>query len=233
MMTFSKAQATIFVALVATTKAFSPAASQAFQQRTFSPLQAVHFPQHEEWNEFSTASSLETLVQPTFDPLPTTFETTMISPPIKKTLPKKKVGAAASHKDGIFSPVVSAAKAVLGDQELNKIRAKAISLHSDVIKSFVETAETPFGQKALVQLFAFADKNHDGKLDEVEVAEALNTLGFSWLQEKQVAGIMTRADADANGVIDFQEFVAEAPKTLKTNLVKLAKKNGGDLGFLV
>ena len=34
------------------------------------------------------------------------------------------------------------------------------------------------------------------------------------------------------GVIDYEEFVKEAPKTLKTNLVKLAKNNGAELGFL-
>ena len=36
----------------------------------------------------------------------------------------------------------------------------------------------------------------------------------------------------AAGVIDYEEFVNEAPKTLKTNLVKLAKNNGAELGFL-
>ena len=36
----------------------------------------------------------------------------------------------------------------------------------------------------------------------------------------------------AAGVIDYDEFVKEAPKTLKTNLVKLAKNNGAELGFL-
>ena len=33
-------------------------------------------------------------------------------------------------------------------------------------------------------------------------------------------------------VIDFEEFVKETPKTLRTSLVKLAKSNGHDLGFL-
>ena len=34
------------------------------------------------------------------------------------------------------------------------------------------------------------------------------------------------------GVIDFEEFVKESPKALRVNLVKLAKANGHDLGFL-
>jgi hypothetical protein len=36
-------------------------------------------------------------------------------------------------KFGIFSPAVLAAKAVLGEGKLNKIRGKAISLHSQAI----------------------------------------------------------------------------------------------------
>ena len=42
---------------------------------------------------------------------------------------------------------------------------------------------------------------------------------------------MKRADEDDNCVIDYDEFVKGA-KTLKTNLVKLAKNNGAELGFL-
>ena len=48
----------------------------------------------------------------------------------------------------------------------------------------------------------------------------------------QIDAIMKRADEDDNCVIDYEEFVKEAPKTLKTNLVKLAKNNGAELGFL-
>ena len=53
------------------------------------------------------------------------------------------------------------------------------------------------------------------------------------MKEKQVAGILKQADQDKNGVIDYQEFLSEAPMTLKTNLVVLVQKNGGELGFLV
>jgi Ca2+-binding EF-hand superfamily protein len=60
----------------------------------------------------------------------------------------------------------------------------------------------------------------------------LQLLGFSWLQSKQIQGIFQRADLDDNGAIDFDEFMKEAPKTLRTNLIKLAKKNGGDMGLL-
>jgi len=159
-------------------------------------------------------------------------------PPVEKKMntPKKvqaKKGEGGVHKEGIFSPAVMAAKAVLGDEQLNKVRAKAISLHSDVIASFVDTHETPTGQAALKTLFTIADKDGNGTISEDELNDALQALGFTWLKEKQVQGIFSRADTDENGAIDLDEFRKEAPKTLRTNLTKLAKKNGGDLGFLV
>ena len=57
-------------------------------------------------------------------------------------------------------------------------------------------------------------------------------LGFS-LDDRQIDGIVSRSDADENGVIDFEEFCTNTPKTLRVNLIKLAKRNGDDLGFLV
>ncbi len=57
--------------------------------------------------------------------------------------------------------------------------------------------------------------------------------GFSWLKDDKVDGLIARADADLNAEIDFEEFVKAAPQTLRTNLIKLAKQNGNDLGFLV
>jgi len=156
---------------------------------------------------------------------------TIEAAPKKKLIPKKKGGAL--HKEGFFSPAVLAAKAVFGDEQLNKIRAKAISMHSDVIASFVNTHELPTGQAALKLLFSVADKDGNGTISEDELSTAFETLGFSWLKEKQVKGIFKRADTDENGAIDLQEFMSEAPKTLRTNLIKLAKNNGGELGFLV
>ena len=41
-------------------------------------------------------------------------------------------------KFGVFSPAVYAAKVVLGSDKLNKIRGKAISLHSQYIGEFCE-----------------------------------------------------------------------------------------------
>ncbi len=39
-------------------------------------------------------------------------------------------------KFGVFSPAVYVAKIALGEQKLNKLRGKAISLHSQVIGDF-------------------------------------------------------------------------------------------------
>ena len=147
----------------------------------------------------------------------------------KKTPAKKP---AAGHKQGIFSPLVMLGKDILGEKELNQVRAKAIGLHSDVIGKFVETADSSFGNQALKVLFSIADKDGNGTIEEEELAVALTSLGFD-LKPKQISGIFQRADVDENGAIDWDEWQKEAPKTLRTNLIKLAKKNGGELGFLV
>lgn len=151
--------------------------------------------------------------------------------PVAVKQPKKK--PAAGHKqDGLFAPVVVMAKKVLGDEQLNKVRGKAIGLHSDVIGKFVNTADSKIGEAAIQTLFTIADKDKNGVIDEDELNTALRALGFKHLKDKQIAGIFARADLDKNGALDFEEFKKEAPKTLRTNLIKLAKSNGGELGFL-
>lgn len=138
----------------------------------------------------------------------------------------------APSSQGIFAPLVVGAKRVMGEQELKELRAMVISKHSKVIANFVDTSESPFGQLVLRKMFEYADKDDSGTLDKEEVRAALRDLGFDWLEEKQVDQIVTRADKDDNEVIDFEEFVKETPVTLRRNLVKLAKRNGHDLGFL-
>jgi len=133
---------------------------------------------------------------------------------------------------GIFAPAVILTKDVIGITELNKLRGKIIKLHTDVIGGFTETAQTDFGNAVLKVLFDLADKNGDGTIDEEELTVALNALGFDFLKEKEIAKIFKKADGDDNGKLDFEEWQEAAPKVLKGNLVKLAKKNGHDLGFL-
>ena len=62
---------------------------------------------------------------------------------------------------------------------------------------------------------------------------ALKDLGFDFLNDKQIEQVLKRADSDENGVIDFEEFCQETPTVLRKGLVKMAKNNGHDLGFLV
>ena len=103
---------------------------------------------------------------------------------------------------------------------------------SKVISAFCETSESAFGKIALGQLYRIADKDGNGVIDKQELKSALTALGFTHLSDAAIDGIFARADADGNAEIDFEEFMQEAPKTLRTNLIKLAKTNGNDLGFL-
>lgn len=144
---------------------------------------------------------------------------------------KKKGGN--QHGEGLLSPIVYIAKDVLGQDELKKVRAKVISIHSDVIKSFVGTSDSDFGKAVLRQLFNIVDADNSGYLDKSEIKTALSMLGFKWLGDKEVNRIFGRADANGDQEISLEEFMDEAPKTLKTNLIKLAKVNGNDLGLLV
>lgn len=153
------------------------------------------------------------------------------TPPQPKAEPNPEKREA--WREGIFAPLVLGAKAVMGEQELKELRAAVIAKHSKVIAEFVDTSESPFGQLVLRKMFEYADKDGNGSLDKEEVKAALYDLGFDFLDEKQLAKMMDKADADGNDVIDFEEFAKNTPRALRTNLVKLAKKNGHDLGFLV
>lgn len=135
-------------------------------------------------------------------------------------------------KDGPFTPIVKLTKRVVGEQRFLAFRGKVISQHTKVIQAFVDTADSPFGCLAVKKLFELADMDSSGTVDAQELKVALRKLGFSHLSDKQIETILGRADADENCVLDYDEFVAEAPKTLKVNLVKLAKSNGAELGFL-
>ncbi|GMH46328.1 hypothetical protein TrRE_jg2930, partial [Triparma retinervis] len=134
---------------------------------------------------------------------------------------------------GIFSPLVEAAKITIGDDDLKQLRADVIVKHSKVIGAFVDTSTSPFGRIALKKLFEAADKNGDGVLTPSEIKEACSALGFTWIDDDKSKSLVERADVDENDVIDFEEFVKSTPKVLRTNLIRLAKKNGNDLGFLV
>ena len=82
-------------------------------------------------------------------------------------------------------------------------------------------------------LYSTADQNKDSLLDENKVKSTLHSLGFSWIQDKQLKGIMKQANKDGNSIIDFKEYHNEVPCTLSINLNKLAKKNSDKISLLV
>jgi len=149
--------------------------------------------------------------------------------PAKKAAEKKQT---SSDNEGIFAPAVLLTKEIIGIKELNKLRGKIIKMHSSVIGDFTETAQSEFGMQVLRVLFTLADKNGDGTIDEDELTTALRALGFDFLKEQEIAKIFDKADGDKNGTLDFEEWSKAASPTLKKNLIKLAKKNGHELGFL-
>ena len=94
--------------------------------------------------------------------------------------PSPKKSGGAQHKHGVFSPVVLLSKQVLGEEKLNKLRAKVISLHSDTIAGFVDTYETTVGRAVLRQLFELADRDNSGTIEQHELQAALQTLDKTW-----------------------------------------------------
>jgi len=166
-------------------------------------------------------------------PIDKTVKASIATVPKSKPVVAKKKKANPAHKEGIFSPIVKVAKDVVGEKEINSIRGKFITAHSNVIKDFVATHPSPIGERAIRDMFTIADIDGDGEISKEELKVAVSKIGFTWLGDKQIDGIFKRADLNGDGVIDFEEFKEETPKILKTNLVKLAKKNGGDMGWLV
>jgi len=161
------------------------------------------------------------------DPAPVTADApTAPVAAVSPTKPRK------STPTGPFAPLVVGAKNVMGTKELNALRADIIGKHTKVISAFVDTSESSFGQLVLRRMFEAADKDGNGTLDREEILDALHALGFTFVKEKQLDQMIGRGDVNDDDVIDFEEFVTEAPRSLRTNLVKLAKQNGHDLGFL-
>lgn len=174
--------------------------------------------------------------------------TTTDAPPTDTSLPPATVAAAQTvqaekkkpvaapknnHKEGVFSPPVKVAYGMFGEAAIKKLRAKIISAHTELIGDFIDTSQSGFGDAVLTALFNLADEDGNGTIEVEELTRALRALGFDWLDEKKIAGLVKKIDKDKNGVIDLAEWKEGAPKTLKQNLTKLAKKNGGDMGLMV
>eukprot|EP00929_Paragymnodinium_shiwhaense_P082847 TRINITY_DN4385_c1_g1_i4.p2 TRINITY_DN4385_c1_g1~~TRINITY_DN4385_c1_g1_i4.p2 ORF type:complete len:184 (-),score=44.20 TRINITY_DN4385_c1_g1_i4:315-866(-) len=142
------------------------------------------------------------------------------------------VSRAGAAKDGIFTPTVMGFKVLLGEENLDAIRRYLIKAHGDVQAAALDTHETTLGQGAMEWLFTQADKDGNGVIDKEELKDAVQRLGFTWMDDKKVDQLFKKADKDGNEEIDLEEFKTVSPKYFKQSLIKLAKKNGADLGFL-
>eukprot|EP00933_Yihiella_yeosuensis_P006942 TRINITY_DN11178_c0_g1_i1.p1 TRINITY_DN11178_c0_g1~~TRINITY_DN11178_c0_g1_i1.p1 ORF type:complete len:186 (+),score=40.96 TRINITY_DN11178_c0_g1_i1:150-707(+) len=140
---------------------------------------------------------------------------------------------ASVAKAGVFSPLVNGAKGVLGEDKFGKFRGEVIKAHTKVITEAIATSESGFGKMALSTLFNLADKDGNGTLDKEEIHACLKVLGFKWIDEPKVDALVKKGDENDDELIDMDEFMKIAPVTLRQNLIKLAKQNGNNLGFLV
>jgi len=166
----------------------------------------------------------------------------------KKASKSKKASTGGKLSQvGIFSPIVEAAKAVLGEEELANFRGEAIKAHTAVITAFAASL-TPepdagytdsqsfhyFGESAVRNMFKLADADGNGSVDVEEVRSVVKTLGFKWLDDdSKISQIIDKMDKNGDEMIDLEEFMAKAPVVFRQNLVKLAKTNGNDMGLLV
>lgn len=75
----------------------------------------------------------------------------------KKKAEEKPQGLNLSFEDGIFAPAVRVSIALVGLKKLNKVRGKAIALHSQVITSFCKQVGAP--AKTKQGLIRLAKKN--------------------------------------------------------------------------
>jgi len=172
----------------------------------------------------------------------TAREVSVMKDAAKKVSTSKKASTGGRLSQvGIFSPIVEAAKAVLGEEELANFRGEAIKAHTAVITAFAaslspqaDPGQTYFGEATIRSMFKLADADGSGSVDVEELRNVVKTLGFKWLEDdSKISKIMDKMDKDGNEMIDLEEFMASAPVVLRQNLVKLAKKNGNELGFLV
>ncbi|KAL7458088.1 hypothetical protein ACHAWC_009585 [Mediolabrus comicus] len=63
-----------------------------------------------------------------------------VQQPVARSNSRTSLQMGSQAKFGVFSPAVYAAKIALGNDKLNKVRGKAISLHSQYIGEFCEWA---------------------------------------------------------------------------------------------
>lgn len=83
------------------------------------------------------------------------------------------------------------------------------------IKRFVDTIHSPIGKMVLRRLFAPTDVNRDGAVDAHELQSALDHLNIHGIDAKS---IVQQADRNGSGGLDLDEWLSEAPRTLRALL---------------
>jgi calmodulin len=72
---------------------------------------------------------------------------------------------------------------------------------------FYADGEAPTAEAELLEAFRIFDRNGDGFITEEELRQALLNLGER-LTGEQIRDMLSAADKDGNGLIDYSEFVA-------------------------
>lgn len=88
-------------------------------------------------------------------------------------------------------------------------------------------------RRLIAEFFKWADTDENEYLDPKEVKIAFRELGFTFITDKNVDGLVARGDANSDGLLDVDEFIAVAPSYLRKNCAKMAAKNGNELGLMV
>ena len=68
-------------------------------------------------------------------------------------------------------------------------------------------------ERAVEVAFKKADVDHSGSLSREELAELVNSLG-SDMEPDEVAAALAALDADANGTVEYEEFLSWWKTTL-------------------
>mmetsp|Transcript_15526 Transcript_15526/g.22520 ORF Transcript_15526/g.22520 Transcript_15526/m.22520 type:complete len:107 (+) Transcript_15526:131-451(+) len=76
---------------------------------------------------------------------------------------------------------------------------------TDFVRLYSEKKEEPISKDEVCKYFSMFDRNRDGKIDSSEFKKVMTTMGEA-LTDEEVEFIISEADKDGNGYIDYEEF---------------------------